>query len=50
MDLETGLYQLYRKSGDKPQYVSAMSSYPAQVMKNIPIGIENRLSNTSANQ
>ena len=50
MDLETGLYQPYRKPGDKPQYVSAMSNHPPQVIKNIPMGIERRLSDTSANQ
>ena len=50
MDLETGLYQPYRKPGDKPLYISAKSNHPPSVIKNLPMGIERRLSNNSANQ
>ena len=50
LDLETGLYKPYRKPGDKPLYVSAYSNHPPQILKNLPAGIEKRLSNNSANQ
>ena len=50
MDLETGLYQPYRKPGDKPLYISAKSNHPPSVIKNLPMGIERRFSNNSANQ
>ena len=50
MDLETGLYQPYRKPGDSPLYISAMSNHPPQVFKNIPKGIERRISDNSSNQ
>ena len=50
LDLETGLYKPFRKPGDKPLYVSAFSNHPPQILKNIPAGIERRLSDNSANQ
>ena len=40
LDLETGLFQPYRKPGDKPLYVSAHSNHPTQILKNLPKGIE----------
>ena len=48
MDLETGLYVPYRKPGDRPLYVSAQSNHPPQIIKNLPAGIERRLSDNSA--
>ena len=50
MDLETGIFKPYRKPGDRPVYVSALSNHPPQVLKNIPVGIEQRLSDNSANE
>ena len=50
LDLETGLYKPYRKPGDKPLYVSAHSNHPPQILKNIPAGIERRISDNSSNQ
>ena len=50
LDLETGLYKPYRKPGDKPVYVSVLSNHPPQILKNIPNGIERRLSDNSANE
>ena len=50
LDLETGLFKPYRKPGDKPVYVSALSNQPPQILKNIPKGIERRLSDNSANE
>ena len=43
LDLDTGLFQPYRKPGDRPRYVSAQSNHPPQILKNIPSGIERRL-------
>ena len=48
LDLESGLYQLYRKPGDRPLYVSSRSNHHPKILKNIPKGIERRLSDNSA--
>ena len=37
LDLETGLYKPYRKPGDKPVYVSALSNHPPQILKKSPM-------------
>ena len=50
MDLEEGTHKPYRKPGDKPLYVSSQSNHPPKILKNIPVGIERRLSNNSANK
>ena len=50
LDLETGLFKPFRKPGDRPLYVSAHSNHPPQILKNLPAGIERRLSDNSANQ
>ena len=50
MDLESGLYKPFRKPGDRPLYVSAYSNHPPQMLKNLPCGIERRISDNSANQ
>ena len=50
LDLESKTYQNYRKPGDKPLYVSAWSNHPPQILKNIPKGIEQRLSDNSATE
>ena len=50
MDLETGPFKPYRKPGDRPLFVSALSNHPPLILKNIKTGIERRLSNNSANE
>ena len=50
MDLETGLYKPYRKPGDRPLYVSAKTNHSPLILKNIPAGIERRLSDNSSNE
>ena len=50
MNLESGLFKPYRKPGDRPLYVSAKSNHPPLILKNIPAGIERRLSDNSANE
>ena len=48
--LDTGLYKPYKKPGDRPLYVSAHSNHPPQILRNIPLGIERRISDNSANE
>ena len=48
--MESGLYKNHRKPADKPLYVSAYCNHPPQVLKNIPIGIERKISDNSANE
>ena len=50
MDLESGMFKPFRKPGDRPLYVSAKSNHPPLILKNIPAGIERRLSDNSANE
>ena len=48
LDLESGLYGPYLKENDTPIYVHAGSNHPPLVLKNIPKGINRRLSMISA--
>ena len=50
MDLESKNFKPYRKPGDRPLYVSALSNHPPQILKNIPVGIQQRLSDNSGNE
>ena len=50
LDLEKDEFKPYRKPGDKPLYVSALSNHPPAVLKNIPLGINKRLSEISSNR
>ena len=50
LDLESGLYKPYRKPGDRPLYVTAHSNHPPLILKNLPLGIERRLSDNSADE
>ena len=50
LDLEAEVFKPFRKPGDRPLYVSAHSNHPPQILKNIPSGIERRLSDNSANE
>ena len=38
LDLESGLYQLYRKPGDRPLYVSSKSNHPHKYLNAYPRG------------
>ena len=38
------------KDNDTPMYVSVHSNHPRNIIKNIPLGINNRLSRISANE
>ena len=50
LNLQTSIYKSYIKPGDKPLYVNAGSNHPPAILKNIPISVNKRLSNNSANQ
>ena len=50
LDLNTGIYKPFIKENDTPLYVNIKSNHPPTVLKNIPEGINNRLSRTSANK
>ena len=49
LDLASGTYWPYRKPNDTPLYVNTMSSHPPTVLKQIPHGINKRLSSISSN-
>ena len=49
LDLNTGIYKPYRKPNDEILYVHAKSNHPANILKQIAISIETRLSNLSSN-
>ena len=48
LDLEKGIFKSYWKPGDGPLYVSSWSNHPPRVLKNIPLGINKRLSEISS--
>ena len=50
LNLETNSYKPYLKPGDVPLYVNARSNHPPSVLKNIPEGINRRLSNLSSDE
>ena len=50
LDLQTSIFKPYIKPGDKPLYVNAGSNHPPAILKNIPKGINKRISEISANQ
>ena len=49
LDLNTGTYKPYRKPNDEILYIHAKSNHPANILKQLPISIETRLSNLSSN-
>ena len=49
LDLNTGNYKPYRKPNDETLYIHAKSNHPANILKQLPISIETRLSNLSSN-
>ena len=49
-DLRTGTYKPYMKDNDSPLYVHSRSNHPPSVLRNIPIGVNRRLSKISANK
>ena len=49
LDLNTGTYKPYRKPNDETIHIHAKSNHPANILKQLPISIESRLSNLSSN-
>ena len=50
LDLENEVYMPYIKPGDRPLYVNSQSNHPPSILKNIPLAVNKRLSNISANK
>ena len=50
LDLNTGVYKPFMKENDTPVYVNMKSNHPPMVLKNIPVGVNNRLSRISSNE
>ena len=50
LDLNTGTYRPYNKPNSETNYVHVQSNHPPNIIKQIPISIQNRLSNLSANE
>ena len=49
-DLESGLFKPYMKPNDSPIYVNKNSNHPPSILRNIPIAVNRRISNISANE
>ena len=50
LDLARNEYRPYIKPNDKPQYVHNLSNHPQAVLKNIPRGVNERLSKLSSSE
>ena len=49
LDLNTGTYKPYPKPNDEILYSHAKSSHPANILKQLLVSIETRISNLSSN-
>ena len=49
-DLDTRRYRAYNKPNNTPQYVHRLSNHPPNVLKNIPEGVNQRLSSISSDE
>ena len=50
LNLEDGTYSPFNKPNNTPEYVHRLSNHPPSVLKNIPKGVNQRLSSTSSNE
>ena len=50
INMKNATFKPFIKPNDKPEYVNKLSNHPPQILKNIPIGINKRLVNISANK
>ena len=50
LDLENELFKPYMKENHSPKYVHSQSNHPPLVLKNIPLGVNKRLSKISSNK
>ena len=49
-DLTNDIYKPYRKANDSPLYTNKNSNHPPCILKQLPVSIEKRLSETSSNE
>ena len=49
-NLEDGTYRPYKKPNDKLMYINTSSNHPKQIIDQIPLSINKRLSNNSSNE
>ena len=49
-DLNTGIFKPYIKPNDIPLYVNRQSNHPPSIIKQIPTGVNKRLSSISSNE
>ena len=49
-ELRTRTFKPYMKENDVPIYVSSKSNHPPLVLRNIPLGVNRRLSRISSNK
>ena len=49
-DLTNDIYKPYRKANDNPLYINKNSNHPPCILKQLPVSIEKRLSETSSNE
>ena len=49
LDKKTGTYRLYRKPNDTPLYLHTSSNHPQQILKQLPLSINQYLSRNSSN-
>ena len=50
LDLDNELFKPYMKENHTPTYVHSQSNHPPLVLKNIPLGVNKRLSKISSNK
>ena len=50
LNLSNGIFKPFMKDNDTPTYVHNKSNHPQTVLKNIPLGVNRRLSKISANE
>ena len=49
-NMNNNTFEIYRKPNDKPLYINRNSNHPPHVLNNVPISINKRLVNISANE
>ena len=50
LELHNFTHRVFVKPGPSPLYVHALSNHPTSILKNIPIGVEKRISNLCSNE
>ena len=49
-DLTADIYKRYRKPNDEPIYINKHFNHPPNTVRQIPLSVSSRISNTSSNQ